>query len=351
MKVSGLMINCYILCGGPSSEHDIALRSALNISKNLNKEKYKIKIVYIDRKGAFSKSFDPIDTTDEFLLVRETSDNKAGSIASFLDELKENDPYNTIILPVIHGTYGEDGTIQGFLDVIGYPYIGNGLLASAICMDKVTTNDIFYKNKLSQAKYLYTYKEGFDEDFLDRCEKEIGFPLIVKPSANGSSVGVSKVEDKNQLKEAISQALDYDDKALVEELIEGQEIEIAVIGSADKLDASLPAAYITDHKFLDYDAKYFSKSTIEEIPYAMNKDDEKKAIDFAKECYRAIGCSGFARVDIFYTNDRRLYINEINTFPGFTPSSFFARLAMIMYDADFSTVLDKLIEDGLRRNL
>lgn len=345
------MINCYILCGGPSSEHDIALRSALNISKNLNKEKYNIKIIYIDRKGAFSKPFDAIDTSDEFELVRETSSNKVGSIADFLKVLEDKDPKETIILPVIHGTYGEDGTIQGFLDVIGFPYIGNGLLASAICMDKVTTNDIFYKNGLSQAKYLYTYKEGFDEDFIEACEKHIGFPLIVKPSANGSSVGVSKVDNKDQLKEAITEALKYDEKALIEELIYGQEIEIAIIGSADKLDASLPAAYITDHKFLDYDAKYFDKSTIEQIPYQMDKDDEKKAIEFAKECYRAAGCSGFARVDIFYSNDKKLYINEINTFPGFTPSSFFARLAMIMYDSDFASVMDKLIEDGLRRAL
>ena len=342
------MINCYILCGGPSSEHDIALRSALNISQNLNTDKYMTKLVYIDKEGRFSASFDPIETRDEFDLVQEINKSKVESIASFLLEIKSLDPSKTIIFPVIHGTYGEDGTIQGFLDVLGIPYVGNGLLASAICMDKVTTNDIFYKNNLSQAKYLYTYKEGFDDDFIKRCKEEIGFPLIVKPSANGSSVGVSKVENEADLETAIAEALKFDDKALVEELIEGQEIEIAIIGQGENLDASRPAAYITDHSFLDYDAKYFSKSTIEQLPYKMDVADEQNAIEFAKECYRAAGCSGFARVDIFY-NDRGFFINEINTFPGFTPSSFFARLAMLMYDEDFSFVLDKLIDLGLRR--
>lgn len=343
------MINVFLLCGGPSSEHEISLRSALNISLSLDKEKYDTKIVYIDKNGAFSKPFDIIDTKDEFELAKETDNNVAGSIADFLDILKNYDSANTIIIPAIHGTYGEDGTIQGFLDCIRFPYIGNGLLSSAICMDKVTTNDIFEKNGLSQAKYLYTYKEGFDEAFIQRCIDEIGLPLIVKPSANGSSVGVSKVENKDQLEEAIIEALKYDQKALVEELVDGQEIEIAIIGQGDNLDASAPAAYITDHKFLDYDAKYFDKKTIAQIPYQMDDIYKNQAIDFAKECYKAAGCEGFARVDIFYTKDHRFFINEINTFPGFTPTSFFARLAMDMYNENFSYVLDKLIEDGFRR--
>lgn len=343
------MIDVYLLFGGPSSEHDIALRSALNISKNLNKEKYNLKLVYINKEGCFSKAFAFEDTSDEFSLVKEINFSKAESIGNFIDEIKSLDPKNTVIIPAIHGTYGEDGTIQGFLDVLGFPYVGNGLLSSAICMDKVTSNDIFYKNGFLQAKYLYTYKEGFDEKFLERCENEIGFPLIVKPSANGSSVGVNKVENKDQLAKAIDEALKYDDKALVEELIVGQEIEIAVIGEKDNILATKPAAYITDHIFLDYDAKYFDKQTIEELPYKMDPKDEEKAREFAKECYKACGCSGFARVDIFYSKDKKLYINEINTFPGFTPSSFFARLAMLSYDEDFSYVLDQIIEDGLRR--
>ena len=345
------MKTVYILCGGPSSEHDIALRSGLNIVKNLNKEKYQKKIIYIDKEGKFSPTFTDYDPTCEFSLVKDIEISKQESIANFLLEISKEDLESTIILPVIHGTYGEDGTIQGFLDAVGLNYIGNGLLSSAICMDKVTSNDIFEKSKLKQAKYKYTYKEDFNDDFIDECISYIGLPLIVKPSANGSSVGVSRVESKEELKKAGQQALKYDRKLLVEELIEGQEIELAVLGDSDNIEVSDPAAYITDHVFLDWDAKYFSKSTREELPYKIDNDDREKAKDFARACYKACGCEGFARVDIFYGKDKNFYINEINTFPGFTPSSFFARMAMDLYDVDFSAILDILIEDGFRRGM
>ncbi|EEI85760.1 D-ala D-ala ligase N-terminal domain protein [Anaerococcus lactolyticus ATCC 51172] len=344
------MKTVYILCGGPSSEHDIALRSALNIVKNLNKDKYEKKIVYIDKEGKFSPTFKDFDPADEFSLVKKIDKSTQASIADFLLEVSKEDLENTIILPVVHGTYGEDGTIQGFLDAVGLKYIGNGLLSSAICMDKVTSNDIFEKSKLRQAKYKYCYKEDFDDDFMDSCIAYVGLPLIVKPSANGSSVGVSRVENKKDFKKAGLEALKYDRKLLVEELIIGQEIELAVLGDSDNIDVSDPAAYITDHVFLDWDAKYFSKSTREELPYKMDENDKQKAKDFARACYKAAGCEGFARVDIFYGNDRQFYINEINTFPGFTPSSFFARMAMNLYDVDFSSILDKLIDDGFRRS-
>ena len=344
------MKTVYILCGGPSSEHDIALRSALNIVKNLNQDKYDKKIVYIDKEGKFSETFTTYDPSDEFSLVKEIEKSKQASIADFLLEVSKEDLDNTIILPVVHGTYGEDGTIQGFLDAVGLAYIGNGLLSSAICMDKVTSNDIFEKSKLKQAKYKYCYKEDFNDDFIDSCIAYVGLPLIVKPSANGSSVGVSRVETKEDFKKAGLEALKYDRKLLVEELIVGQEIELAVLGDSDNIDVSDPAAYITDHVFLDWDAKYFSKSTREELPYKMDEGDKKKAKEFARACYKAAGCEGFARVDIFYGKDKEFYINEINTFPGFTPSSFFARMAMDLYKVDFSNILDMLIEDGFRRS-
>ncbi|WP_311370588.1 D-alanine--D-alanine ligase family protein [Anaerococcus hydrogenalis] len=340
------MINTYLLCGGPSSEHDIALRSALNISKNLNKEKYKLKLVYVDKKGRFSKAFDFIDTDDEFNLVKDCKENILESISDFLLELKDKDKDNTIIIPCIHGTYGEDGTIQGFLDAIDMAYIGNGLLSSSVCMDKVTANDIFEKNKLSQARYLYAKEETFNEDFAKKCQEYIKFPMIVKPSANGSSVGVNKAENIEELLKFGKEALKYDEKILVEEAIIGQEVEIAIIGE-NELMASKPGAYTTDHTFLDYDAKYFDKSTKEELPYLMDENLEKELLEFAKKCYKACGCQGFARVDIFL-KDNKFYINEINTFPGFTPTSFFARLCKISFNLEFEEILDMLIEEGFK---
>ena len=341
------MINTYLLCGGPSSEHEIALRSALNISKNLDKDKYKLKIVYIDKKGRFSKAFDFEYTDDEFDLVRPCKENILESISDFLNEIKDLPKDKTIIIPCVHGTYGEDGTIQGFLDCLDLAYIGNGLLSSAVCMDKVTANDIFEKNGLKQARYLYAKKESFDEDFINKCEDYIKFPMIVKPSANGSSVGVNKAQNKDELSKYGKMALRYDEKILVEEAIEGQEVEISIIGDLDP-KASRPGAYTTDHVFLDYDAKYFDKSTKEALPYEMDEDDEKRLKEFAKNCYKACGCEGFARVDVFI-KDNDFYINEINTFPGFTPSSFFARLCEISFNLDFKKILDILIEEGFKR--
>lgn len=340
------MINTYLLCGGPSSEHDIALRSALNISKNLNKEKYKLKLVYVDKKGRFSNAFDFIDTDDEFDLVKECKENILESISDFLLELKDNDKENTIIIPCIHGTYGEDGTIQGFLDAIDMAYIGNGLLSSSVCMDKVTANDIFEKNKLKQARYLYAKEDSFDEDFAKKCQEYIKFPMIVKPSANGSSVGVNKAENIDDLLKFGKESLKYDEKILVEEAIIGQEVEIAVIGDIEII-ASKPGAYTTNHTFLDYDAKYFDKSTVENLPYEMDEKLEKDLLEFAKECYKACGCQGFARVDVFL-KDNEFYINEINTFPGFTPTSFFARLCKISFDLEFTEILDMLIDEGFK---
>ena len=340
------MINTYLLCGGPSSEHDIALRSALNISKNLNKEKYKLKLVYIDKKGRFSNAFDFIDTDDEFDLVKECKENILESISDFLLELKDKDKENTIIIPCIHGTYGEDGTIQGFLDAIDMAYIGNGLLSSSVCMDKVTANDIFEKNKLKQARYLYAKEDSFDEDFAKKCQEYIKFPMIVKPSANGSSVGVNKAENIDDLLKFGKESLKYDEKILVEEAIIGQEVEIAVIGD-NEIIASKPGAYTTNHTFLDYDAKYFDKSTVENLPYEVDEKLEKDLLEFAKQCYKACGCQGFARVDVFL-KDNEFYINEINTFPGFTPTSFFARLCKISFDLEFTEILDMLIDEGFK---
>ena len=340
------MINTYLLCGGPSSEHDTALRSALNISKNLNKEKYKLKLVYVDKKGRFSNAFDFIDTDDEFDLVKECKENILESISDFLLELKDKDKENTIIIPCIHGTYGEDGTIQGFLDAIDIAYIGNGLLSSSVCMDKVTANDIFEKNKLKQARYLYAKEDSFDEDFAKKCQEYIKFPMIVKPSANGSSVGVNKAENIDDLLKFGKESLKYDEKILVEEAIIGQEVEIAVIGD-NEIIASKPGAYTTNHTFLDYDAKYFDKSTVENLPYEMDEKLEKDLLEFAKECYKACGCQGFARVDVFL-KDNEFYINEINTFPGFTPTSFFARLCKISFDLEFTEILDMLIDEGFK---
>ncbi|MCI5839194.1 MAG: D-alanine--D-alanine ligase family protein [Peptoniphilaceae bacterium] len=339
------MKKIYLLCGSPSTEHDISLRSAKNICENLNKEKYELKIVYIDKRGHFSKPFNFENIKSEFDLVRKTDDDFSKSIFDFLNDV--NDRENSLVIPCVHGNFGEDGKLQGFLDICGIKYIGNGVLSSAICMDKETSNDIFQLHNIKQARYMTCTSSSLDEKFLDECIEYIKFPMIVKPSANGSSIGVNKALNREDLKKYINEALKYDKKALIEELIEAQEIEISVVGDINP-KTSKPGAYISNHTFLDYDAKYFDKETIEKVPYEMNSEDETKAREIAKKAYIACHCEGFARVDIFYKKEsHEFFINEINTFPGLTPSSFFARLWEKTYDVNFEKFLDELIEEKL----
>ncbi|MDO4594056.1 MAG: D-alanine--D-alanine ligase family protein [Tissierellia bacterium] len=341
------MIKCYLLCGGPSTEHDISLRSARNISENLDKNKYDLKIVYIDKKGHFSKPFEYESNEDEFNLVKKTHENKFESIKNFTDDI--DDLENTIVIPAIHGIYGEDGKIEGFLDVLGLKYIGNGVLSSAICMDKETTNDILKAKGFKQANYLSVNRLTDNEEFYEKCEKELHFPIIVKPSANGSSIGVNRANDKDELEKYIKEALKYDKKALCEQEIMGQEIEISVMGNENP-KTSRPGAYTTTRALLDYEAKYLDQKTVEKVPYEMDIDVEKRAREIAKKAYMATNCEGFARVDIFYVaNENEFYVNEINTFPGLTPSSFYARLWEVTENMSFSEVLDRLIELGFEK--
>ena len=341
------MINIYLLCGGPSTEHDISLRSARNISENIDNTKYNLKIVYIDKKGHFSKPFKYESNKDEFNLVKKCDDNLFKSIEDFTSDIKSIE--DTMIIPAVHGVYGEDGKLQGFLEVLDLPYVGNDVLSSAICMDKETSNDVFKAKGFKQARYIAVRKENLNDDFLTKIEEEIGYPMIVKPSANGSSIGVSRANNKKELEESITEALNFDEKVLCEQEIIGQEIEISVMGNEDPI-TSRPGAYTTKRALLDYEAKYFDTETVENVPYILEDNLEKKAREIAKKAYIATNCKGFARVDIFYVKEEKdFYINEINTFPGLTPSSFYARLLEVTYDMKFNEVIDKMVEMGFER--
>lgn len=337
------MLTIYILCGANSSEHDISLRSAKNIFLNINKEKYDVKMVYIDKKGCFSTPFVPENLDSEFNLVQDIGLTRRESIIEFL---KEVDTENSVVIGAVHGTFGEDGTLEGFLDTLGFKYVGNSLLSSAICMDKETTNDVFFANNIKQARYKSIKSHELsllDDKKLKEIADYIDFPMIVKPSANGSSIGVMRARNEEELLEAIKNALQYDKKCLIEQEMPFREIEIAVIGNTE-LKSSVAASYLTKRELLDYHAKYFDSTTLEELPFKMPKEHLKKAKEIAEKAYSCCNCRGFARVDMFYDDKNgEFYVNEINTFPGFTPSSFFHRLMKESYDMDFTTLLDEII--------
>lgn len=344
-------MDIHILCGGNSTEHDISLRSARSIINNLDKNKYNVSFTYITRDGKFVPigAFDKeIEKEDD--LRRECNTSVQESVKDFLTFVsKLNDP---LVIPVIHGTTGEDGQIQGFLQTLGLKYVGSGVSASAICFDKALANDIMEVHGLPQAKYYaldkYTYqslynKEKLSQEILDK----LGENVYVKPSNNGSSIGVSKA-DRSNLIEAIEEAFKFDDKVLIEEEMIGVELEISVVGNALP-KASLAGSYSTQRDLFDYTAKYLDKNLVRNLPHDLPKEASDRVRQLAIDAYLATGCHGFARVDIFMDKDFNFFINEINTFPGMTPTSLSASLWEVTNSTTYSEFLDIIINYAVER--
>ena len=339
------MKNIYILCGGVSTEHEIALRSAMSIINMIDRSKYKIKVSYIDKEGKFIPlgNIDHVEKAQDLMVS--TDKTRLESISDFLEDVKDTD----YIIPVIHGTSGEDGQIQGFLDTLGIKYVGNKILSSAVCMDKGVTNEILMANNISQAKYrilrIDEYENSDKDQIYDEIFKNIGKSVFVKPANSGSSVGVNRAENKEELAYAIKDAFIYDSKILIEEEIFGVELEISVFGNEDEdIKASLPGSYSTDRDFFDYTAKYNDPKLIRNIPHKLSEEKTKEVRDLAKETYKVLGCKGFARIDIFMDEDEVFYVNEINTFPGMTSSSLSADLWKATDNTSYSQLLDWLID-------
>ncbi|MFM1524202.1 D-alanine--D-alanine ligase family protein [Helcococcus bovis] len=345
-------MDIHILCGGESSEHDISLRSARSIINHLDKQKYNVSYTYITKDGKFvpigAYTEDIIDSED---IKTDTKLNKNESIINFLNYINKLD--NPLIIPCIHGTTGEDGQIQGFLQTLGLNYVGNGIASSAVCFDKSLTNDIFELNNIPQAKYYLVTKNRYlrDEDkssLLSNIFDTCGENVYVKPASNGSSIGVSKANRDNII-EAIEEAFKYDNKVLVEEAKIGVELEISVIGNGEP-KASLPGSYYTERDLFDYTAKYLDKNLVRNVPHKLPKSDEDKVRQLAIDAYIVTGCKGFARVDIFMDENHDFYVNEINSFPGMTPTSLSAGLWEVTDGTTYSKFLDILINLALEES-
>lgn len=307
-----------IIYGGMSTEHEVSVTSAKSIMSNLNKEKYEISEIYITKEGEWQ--------------------NKEGNSIENIFEILNN---FDVVFPVLHGLYGEDGTIQGLLEMLKVPYVGVGVLGSAVGMDKVYTKIIFDKAEIPQAKYVYIKKkkEGYtyvQEDFeeLDLplkeiCKKineKIDFPMFVKPSNSGSSVGINKAHNMEELEEYIEYAGRFDTKILVEENINAQEIECAVLGNENP-KASCTGEILPADEFYSYDAKYKNAESKTQIPANVSEEIENKIRNLAIRAYKSLDCKGLSRVDFFVEKQTgKIYINEINTMPGFTSISMYPKL-------------------------
>lgn len=334
------MIKLGVIFGGKSTENEISVKSATSILKNLNKEKYEIYKIYIDKNGEWY----------------EYEENK--KIENIIETLKSLD----VVFPVLHGLYGEDGTIQGLFEMAGVKYVGCRVLASSVGMDKVYAKTIFEKAKINQAKYVYikkyknkekyTYVEdNFDEKDIDINEvieivkQKINYPVFVKPSNSGSSVGVNRADNDEELKTSIIEAAKFDTKILIEEGIIGKEVECAVLGNSKSgVIATLPGEILSAEEFYTFDAKYINTASKTLIPADISKDKQEEVKSLAIRAFNAIDGNGLSRVDFFVENDtEKVYINEINTMPGFTNISMYPKL-FEAYGIEYGELLDRIIE-------
>ena len=328
-------IKVCVIYGGISTEHEISIISAKNVIENLDKSKYDISKIFINKNGDF---FD--------------GSNK--QIKDINSKFQNAD----VIFPILHGIGGEDGTIQGMLEMLSVRYIGCKVLASSIAMDKVYTNVIFEKARIPHAKYIYlknenTYiNEEFDEiklnnsEIIELVKEKLGFPIFVKPSNSGSSVGITKAKNEEELIRAIQKAAMYDCKILIEEAINGREVECAVLGN-DEIEASGVGEILPAQEFYSYDAKYNDECSKIIIPANIDENKKEEIRKLAIKGFKAIDGKGLARCDFFIEEKTgKVYINEINTMPGFTNISMYPKL-WEHEGVRYSALLDKLISLAL----
>ena len=359
-------LNIAIFFGGKSEEHPISIQSAKSVVQNLNVNKYNVFLIGIDKNGDW---YHITDISSFLKTKQDLSFDQIGKPAilfsknekaylSYLSENKsiisnDNKPLQIdIAFPVLHGPYGEDGSFQGLLKCHNLPFVGPDVLSSAIAMDKVFTKKLLLNAHIPTAKFVevsvlkksahYYQKEQILEQV-----KSLGFPVFVKPANMGSSIGIQKVKDDAFLKQAIEEALKYDKKAIVEEYIEGREIEIAVLGN-ETPEASLPGEIVPHHEFYSYKAKYLDSqgALLKTSDLGLSDTQIQKLQEMAKKVFLLLECRGMARVDFFLKSSGEILVNEANTIPGFTSISMYPKLWQVS-GLSYSTLLDKLIELAL----
>jgi D-alanine-D-alanine ligase len=360
-----------VIFGGRSGEHEVSVRSARSVIEQIDLERYEVVPLAIDKTGKWlsqteSAALLPAET--QTLLRPAVEHDESQAVALIADPTYQGvtklpDRNNRlkvealdVVFPVLHGTYGEDGTIQGLFEMAGIPYIGCGVLASACGMDKVTMKVLFRDAGLPMCRYTWFLRRDFEKAptaAVERVRNEVGFPAFVKPANLGSSVGISRATDEESLLAAIELAARYDRKIIVEEGLDVREIEVAVIGN-DEPEASLPGEYIIhddDAKFLDYTEKYSSTGHNEfTVPAPLSAEMTEQIRALACLAFKAVDGSGLARVDFFLRRDTgELLINEINTLPGLTEVSGFPKM-WTKSGKPFAQIIDELVALALERH-
>lgn len=321
-----------VIYGGISTEHDVSIKSAKNVINNIDTNKYDVTPILIAKDGSWYKN--------------------GKLLKNIIEELKKVD----VVFPILHGKFGEDGTVQGMLEMHKIPYVGCNVLASSICMDKIYTKIILDKAKIKQANYIYIKDENIyvDDEFeelelendriVELVEKKLGYPVFIKPSRSGSSIGIKKARNAQELIAGIQKAAEFDSKILVEEYIDGRELECAILnGKAIEVGEIVPG-----DDFYSYEAKYNNKESMVIVPAEIKTEIRNKIKYLAEKAFKVVDGTGLARIDFFLEDKTdELYINEINTMPGFTEISMYPKLCEAG-NIKYKDLISNLIESAVK---
>lgn len=317
-----------LLYGGKSAEHEVSLSTAKAVTQALDFNDYDVTPIFITLNGEWRvgpQLTEPAQSIEQ-LQFESNSAQADNNIKAFIEAHMAN-PFD-VIFPLLHGTNGEDGTVQGFLEVLNVPYVGNGVIGSAAGMDKVVMKQLFEMAGLPQVPYVYFIRSEWEQksaELTKQCEETLGYPMFIKPANLGSSVGISKASNAKELEKAVQFAMQYDRKIVVEQGIIAREIELGVLGNDDP-QVSVAGEIKPMTEFYDYDSKYKDGSTALIIPVDLPEDVYADLVNMAKKAFKAIDGAGLVRSDFFVTANNEIYINEVNTMPGFTPVSMYPLL-------------------------
>jgi D-alanine-D-alanine ligase len=344
-----------LLYGGKSAEHKVSLQTAMAVTKALDLTKFEVHPIYITDSGKWVRGAELTAPAKEIKALQ-LNDEESISPLSLKGELfptKSNadDQAIDVVFPLLHGPNGEDGTVQGMLELMNIPYVGNGVLSSAAGMDKLIMKNLFAHAELKQAKYVSFIRSEWElqkEELYKSIEEKLGYPCFVKPANLGSSVGISKCENREELETACIEAFQFDRKLVIEEGIIGREIEIGVLGN-DQPECSVAGEIVPKTAFYDYKAKYEDGDTALNIPADITKEQYEVMKEMAVRAFKAIDGAGLVRADFFLTKDGEFLINEVNTMPGFTPFSMFP-LLWEHTGVSYPQLIEKLVHLAMERH-